>query len=137
MTIKIIVCDNDKAAALDAFINKTYEYGDNIMVSIEVFAPSDSPVFSNYPQNPKEAVKMLTNAFKGNKYFVKSGTSSENPGAAYVEFKPSIVQFYSDDISDWYLNTNLVASQAFNELMNFNPFAESAVRIYSTTSPNT
>jgi hypothetical protein len=134
MEIQINVCDYNKAEALSAFVKKNYDYG-NITLAINVLSPDLMPVTATAPRNLDETVGLLKRAFTGNKYFVTAGTVEEVPDVAFIEFKPDVVQFYSDDISDWYLNTNLVASQAFNDVMNFNPFSQEGVRVYATTSP--
>jgi hypothetical protein len=133
LEININVCDDEKANALSAFITKTHEFG-TILVRINVLAPDLSLVSLKAPKDAKDVVEMLNIALTGNQYFVRAGSLDEISDAAFVEFKPSVVQFYADDISDWYLNMNLVASKAFSEIMDFNLMSQDNVSIYATTS---
>lgn len=134
MEIKISVCNEDKAQALAAFLNRTHDFG-NLAVTVKIYTAESVPVNAIKPNDIKETVEMLNRALIGNEYFVKAGTGSTHQSeAAFAIFQPKVIQYYSDDISDWYLNTNEVASKVFSDVFNFNPFAEDAVRIYATTA---
>jgi hypothetical protein len=133
MKIRIDVCDYDKALALAAFLNKKYEYYKNLALTVQVYAPNSLPVSANLPTTPEEAVQVLNRALSGYPSFVKTGVNKKGT-AAFVEFKPVIVQFVSDDISDYYLNTNLPVSIAFRDLLSLNPLTKDSAKIYSTTS---
>jgi hypothetical protein len=134
MEIIISVCNEDKAQALAAFLNRTHDFG-HLAVTVKVYTAESVPVNPIKPNDIKETVEMLNRALTGNKYFVKAGIgSTQQSEAAFAIFQPKVIQYYSDDISDWYLNTNEVASKVFSDVFNFNPFAEDAVRIYATTA---
>ncbi|KTC91685.1 group-specific protein [Fluoribacter dumoffii] len=135
MNIKITVCNEEKGRALASFINRVHEYGDQMAVTVQVYASDLIPVEANPPSTANEAVELLNKALKGNKYFVKAGLGKRHQiDAAYALFKPMVVQFYSDDIGDWYLNTNEVAAKIFAEVFNLNPFADDAINVYASTS---
>ncbi|CAM2901385.1 Uncharacterised protein [Legionella steigerwaltii] len=134
MEIKVTVCNADKAHALASFINRVYEYGDKLAVTVKVYSSDSVPVEASAPSTPDEAAELLNHALKGNKYFVRAGVAARHLGdAAFALFKPMIVQYYSDDISDWYLNTNEVAAKAFGTVFNLDPYLEGAIRVYAST----
>lgn len=134
MNIKIEVCNYDKAVALSAFLNKKHEFGKGAAVTTQVYAPGQLPVVTNLPKGAEETSEFLNRALSGNTYFVKTGIVKNT---AYAEFKPAVVQYHSDDLSDVYLNTNLVASTAFREVLDLNLFSDKTARAYATTSKMT
>lgn len=136
MEVKINACSAEKANAIAAFVNKKYEFGDNLAVTVQVYSPNNIPVYANYPTTVEEAANLLDQALTGNNYFVKAGVGVGNgKGAAFAEFKPLVVHYYSDDIGDLYLNTNMAASAAFKEVFNLDPFGRNGnVRIFTGTS---
>ncbi|WP_133136472.1 group-specific protein [Legionella rowbothamii] len=137
MEISVTVCDEKKALALAAFLNKRHEFGDYLAVTVNVYAPNLLPVNATLPEDLGATAKLLGRALVGNKYFIKTGVGT-GPMAqlvAYAIFQPVVIQYYSDDMSDWYSNTNEVAAKVFSELFNLHPFDDTAVQIFSTTAP--
>lgn len=135
MEIKITVCNEDKARALASFINRVHEFGDNLAVIVKVYSTDSVPVEAISLNSLKETIELLNQALKGNKYFIKAGLGTrQQAGAAYALFRPMIVQYYSDDISDWFLNTNEVAAKVFGEVFNLNPYSEGSIKVYASTS---
>ncbi|KTD42613.1 group-specific protein [Legionella parisiensis] len=135
MEIKITVCDEDKARALASFINRVHYFGDNLAVTVKIYSIDSIPVEAISPSTLKETVELLNLALKGNKYFVKARLGTrQQAGTAYALFKPMIVQYYSDDISDWYLNTNEAAAKVFGTVFNLDPYTEGAVKLYASTT---
>ncbi|MFJ1268446.1 group-specific protein [Legionella lytica] len=137
MEISVMVCQDKKALALAAFLSKRHEFGDYLAVTVNVYAPNLLPVNATLPDDLEATAKMLSRALVGNKYFIKTGMGT-GPMAqlvAYAIFQPLVIQYYSDDISDWYSNTNEVAAKVFSEVFNLHPFDERAVPIFSTTAP--
>ncbi|WP_242605377.1 group-specific protein [Fluoribacter gormanii] len=135
MEIKITVCNEDKAQALASFVNRIHEFGERLVVTVKVYASDSIPVEASASSSVKESVELLTRALKGNKYFIKAGTAIRgHVESAYAVFKPQIIQYYSDDVGDWFLNSNEVAAKLFSDIFNLNPFAEDAVKIYASTA---
>ncbi|KTC81182.1 hypothetical protein Lche_3202 [Legionella cherrii] len=134
MEIKVTVCNEDKAHALASFINRIHEYGDKLAVTVKVYSSDSVPVEANAPSSPDEAAELLNQALKGNKYFVRAGVGTRYfDEAAFALFKPMIVQYYSDDLSDWYLYTNEVAAKVFAAVLNLDPYLEGAIKVYAST----
>jgi hypothetical protein len=136
MVIKVNVCNDKKALALAAFINKHYEFGDQLAVTVSVYGPNFVPVQENLPTSIEDAADLLSRALTGNKYFVKTGMGKSPTAqpAVYAIFKPLVVQYHSDDIGDWYLNTNEVAAKIFSDVFNLHPYDETAIKIFATTA---
>ena len=137
MEIRVLACDEKKAQALATFVNHRHEFGDLIAVTVTVYSPDLVPVEALIPSSVEDTAKLLSRALTGNKYFVKTGLGHSPTGqsVAYAIFKPEVVQYHSDDISDWYLNTNVVAATLFSDLLNLKPFDEKAHKIFATTAP--
>ncbi|KTD72209.1 group-specific protein [Legionella tucsonensis] len=135
MEIKVTVCNEDKAQALASFVNQVHEFGEQLAVTVKVYSSDSVPVEASTLSSLKEAVELLNRALKGNKYFIKTGIGIRgHVEAAYALFTPQIIQYYSDDISDWFLNNNEVAAKVFRDIFNLNPFAEDGVKIYASTA---
>lgn len=133
MEININVCEDNKALALAAFANKKYDFGDKL-VTVQVYSSSKIPVYADLPSTPEEVAKLLNIALKGNSFFVNAGVDKEKRvDSAFAQFKPITVQYFSDDFSDWHFNTNKVASTAFAEVLDLNPFADNGVSVFATT----
>ncbi|STY28025.1 Uncharacterised protein [Legionella wadsworthii] len=133
MEIKIKVCKEDKARALAYFINRQHDFG-NMVVTVKVYTEEYNPVEAIAPTTIKETVDLLNQALKGNKYFIKAGIGIRHQmETAYALFRPMIIQYYSDDISDWFLNTNEVAAKIFGAVLRLDPYSEDAIKIYPST----
>ncbi|WP_454784983.1 group-specific protein [Legionella sp. WA2024007413] len=133
MEIKVTVCNEDKARALASFINRVHTYGDELAVTVKIYSDS-APVEANAPSTPDEAVELINQALKGNKYFLSAGLGTRQyDGTAYALFKPMIVQYYADDTSDWYFNKNEVAAKAFGTVFNLDPYLDGAIKMYAST----
>lgn len=135
MSIDIAVCDESKAQALAAYLSKRHEFNSSLTVSVNVLY-ENTPIQVELPDSLTEQVTLLNQALSGNKYFIKARLAPNPLGqpSAYAEFSPSVIQYFSDDISDWYLNTNIVAAELFSQLFNLHPALDDAVNIFSTTS---
>lgn len=137
MEIRIWVCNDQKAQALAAFLNKRHEFGDYLAVNVLVYAPNSVSVEASLPESIDDTARLLSLALAGNKYFIKTGigTGPMAHPAAYAVFQPAVVQYYADDMSDWYKNTNEVAAKVFSDVFNLHPFEDGAVNIFATTIP--
>lgn len=131
MKIVVDVCDNNKAQSLAAFISKQHEFGSKLMVDVVVV--SNQSIIKPEPiYNTNQALSLMKQALEGNKHFVQAGGNSD---VMFAEFKPTVIQYLSDDISDWYRNTNLVAAEAFKQVLNLDKLIAVGIRVYTTTTP--
>jgi len=132
MEIVVNVCEANKASALATLISKQYAFGDKILVAVKVMSNHPVPAGS-IPNTLDDALKLLNMALNGNQLFVKTGTNALAQ-RGFVEFKPAVVQYYSDDISDWYSNSNLTASEAFKRILSLEEWTRNQVFVVTTTS---
>lgn len=132
MEVLVNVCNYNKAQALAALISKKHSYGPRLTLAIKV-AYNNSVVSGSAPTNTTEALNLISESFAGNELFVKV-IQTQNTPIGFVEFKPQIVQYYSDDISDWYRNTNLVAADAFKGILEVDSWRKAGIFVNPTTA---
>lgn len=134
MFVNVHVCEQTKAEALAAFISKNHQFGEQLAVRVTVLYDG-AAVESQLPDELEEQVMLLNKALNGNDFFVhaRTGLSPTNKVSAFAVFKPRVIQYFSDDISDWYLNTNVVAATLFSKLFDLYPTTDRATAIFATT----
>lgn len=134
MSVEVHVCEQKKAEALAAFISKNHQFGEQLAVRVAVLYDGVA-VEGQLPDALEEQVTLLNDALNGNAYFVyaRSGLSPTSTVSAFAVFKPRVIQYFSDDISDWYLNTNVVAATLFSKLFDLYPTTDKATAIFATT----
>ncbi len=134
MEVVVNVCDYNKALALSAFIGRKHAFGENLIVQVKVMFAGQAILPISRPNNIDETIVYLKRALDGNKYFVNVFTNSYKDGV-FVEFRPAVIQYFSDDFLDYYNNNNLVASEAFYQILNTDESTNSnEIRISTTTS---
>ncbi|XP_068724458.1 uncharacterized protein [Montipora capricornis] len=118
MFIPIVVDDKMKGESLRTLIRPSFPMG-NIKVITNV---TDSK------RNPWKAINITTNkqlqdvveaAFKGNPLFVKAEIKEIAPNYTPVGLimTKTVVQFFNDDLSDFYSNFNGVTAQVMSDLI--------------------
>lgn len=96
--IKLFVDNAEKADALTKLIPPVRLFG-NITFKITI-VPADGA-------EEVDMVKLFEKAFEGNPVFsfaAKQNNPMAGPEATYVVFENRVVQFYNDDLSDFYRN---------------------------------
>lgn len=125
----------DRAKALAGIISRDKVIG-NITVRVRVFlkgetTPIDPPDLPEGADPLAFTQEMIETALGKNPLFVTTHTPPWLVNL-FVEFKNDIVQFWNDDISDYYCNAKFIADDAFMEVMNHEYY--DAVFIGGTTS---
>lgn len=133
MEVLINVCEYNKAQALSTLLSKEHIFNDKLMVTVRVVFANQIMLPGLRPNNANEMIQQINSAFNGNQYFVQAAANA-NARIGMVEFKPAIVQYFADDISDWYRNTNLVAAEAFKRILDVNALRSAGIQLYVTTS---
>lgn len=112
--------DKEKGRALNTMIKSKHCIG-NIVVNVKVEDKQGNPYISCDISSKKNIVECIEKAFKTNNFYVETiAPDMEKRDAIYPVFKPVIVQFYNDDLSDYYNNYNSYPAQIFKEILNIN-----------------
>jgi hypothetical protein len=136
-TLDVVGCTQDVAESLGAILNPKYNFG-NVRLYVYVVGPSGMPVPSGAARSPKDdPVLTVQNYFQTalaqNPLFVTVHTD----GAFYdlfIEMKREVIQFWNDNLADYYGNTNLVAAEAFSDVCRSSYF-NNQVSVGWATSP--
>jgi hypothetical protein len=123
--IVIVAQDGGNPYALAAVLTLSYSMG-NITVQVQVLDPSGNPIRPQLPvgTDPITAVaEAVRTALRTNPYFVEVlepvGSLPPNfpqPPVVAV-FTRSVIQFYNDDLTDYYRNFNGVTADVFNDIL--------------------
>ncbi len=134
-TIK--VCNLEKAAALARLVGSEKNAGARIRIN---FVDAQSKAVS--PEdlgevNPERVVQLIHRALKENRYFAASEMGSAGFGGkmVWVEFKPSVISLWADNISDKYGRINYIAATAFDSVLGLKELAAAGFSVRVTTRP--
>ncbi|KEI02557.1 hypothetical protein ADU78_04075 [Clostridium botulinum] len=113
----MFIDDYTVAVTTRAILPEKYILG-NITMILNIYY-YDSLVSSqhNYKYTPEEVCSLFTTALKDNGFFQYVICLNKPFLGIYsviVIINKAVVQFFNDDISDFYLNTNEIASNSFN-----------------------
>lgn len=116
--LPITVQDPAQAQALAAILKPQYSLG-NIEVQVQI-NPGTQEVKPAAVTNPAQAVQLIQIALKGNPLLVDVLVKQVGPWAppaVWPIFTKSVVQFFNDDISDYYSNFNGVTADIFRTVL--------------------
>ena len=116
-SVSIDVKDRNKALALSAIIVPAKSFG-RIDVYTSILHCGRAVTPSEQPQNLRTLIRTVEEALNTNHYFecVKSGRLFGS-NIIFPIFKKSVIQFFNDDLSDFYNNFNGVAADVFAEVL--------------------
>lgn len=123
-----IVAVDGSCYPLAAILKPSYDMG-NIKVYVQVLDRSGKPIKPSLPvgTDPVDAVlQAIKGGLTGNEYFVDAiniiGTLPRNHPLnqyqAVVILTKSVIQFFNDDLSDYYSNLNAISENIFADVMN-------------------
>ena len=120
--VKLFVDNEDKADALTMLLPEVYEFG-NVRLRIQVIPADSNGTNSIDADTPID--QLYETAFAGNGAFSFAKTIRGVmllDGITYVVFKKRVVQFYTDNLSDYYGNCSTlyqeIAKDVFGEQNN-------------------
>jgi len=118
MVLPIIVDDEKKGRALRTIIRQNFPMG-NILVTTEVKNGKGKCWAAIIIENEKQLQDVITDAMAGNPLFVeaKLGAVPPFPRVGFIMTK-TVVQFWNDDLSDFYGNFNGVTAEVVSDLIN-------------------
>lgn len=134
MVVPIIVDDKKKGTALRTLIRANFPMG-NIIVITEVQNSKGESWQALIIKNEKQLRGAITDAYSGNPLFVEAKSKERIPGFPIqvgLIMTKTVVQFFNDDLSDYYSNFNGVTAQVMSDLIN-NSFAADAVQVLMGT----
>ena len=121
--IKLYVDNDDKAAALQILLPREYNFG-NITLKIEII-PANADDINTFINENTPLDELFEIAFDGNGAFSFAKTIHGVmllDGITYVVFKKQVVQYYTDDLSDYFGNCSTlyqeIAKDVFGEKQN-------------------
>lgn len=139
--IDLIGGDADICKGLVVVLKSAYNYG-GIKVEVRVFDREGKRYQrpERIEGNLKDAIQNhFRNALRDNPFFVRviDAPSFDWMPTIWLEFKPAVVQFFNDNIGDFYGNANLIAAGAFEDLCETDISSGSveSYRIGFTTAP--
>lgn len=117
-TIDLIGSDADVCNGLAYVLTSQYNYG-GIKVALRVLDKDGKLYTSQILGDGDDAESILRkhfqNALRDNPYFIRilEKTSGFMGKTIWLEFNPDVIQFFNDNIGDYYGNNNYVAAEAF------------------------
>lgn len=138
-----------KARALDEILIHEFNFG-NIKVFLDVLFEDkklDINFYNNYLTSAqmvnecqKQVKKIIDDALRTNPYYISAILVPDMPlipecvrGSVSLNFDNKIIQFYADDIADIFGNRNVIAADAFKELLRENYYG--CTKITFATAP--
>ena len=120
----------EKARALATILTLRQTFG-NIVVDIEILHNGNGVSPYEPPLTNAELLRIFNQALGTNSYFRNVRLGGLVAESIFPIFKKEVIQFFNDDISDFYQNFNGVASNVFVEVLrpdiygtNINPSTE-------------
>lgn len=124
--IDVVCTDYEEAYPMASILRPQYDMG-NITVFVQVLDRSGNPIKPEWPTGckPVDCLYMVvTKALKNNPLFVGAVKPEFPPGIpppphgdVVAIIKKVVIQFWNDDLSDYYGNFNGVAQNVFKEVV--------------------
>jgi len=105
-----------EANALAQILASSATFG-NISLSVVVINPEQ--IIIN-PTSPEIVINLFNTAFRSNPLYVEAKSKPLLAGSTEIVFPifaEKVVQFFNDDLTDYYSNANLVAADAFKAVL--------------------
>jgi hypothetical protein len=116
-SMQVTATNPAKAQALAAVLVQNQQFG-NITVQVTVQGQHTS---AETGLTPTQLAEQLNTAFKGNPYFIRTEVRPLWPGrpnaVVFPIFAAKVIQFFNDDLSDYYNNYNAVAADVFGQML--------------------
>lgn len=118
--VRLVVADEAKAIALAKSLQPEHEMGtETVRVTV---IDINGLAYNNDPDDdPSDIVETVDDALRSNMMFHSAVVSDRVPpvgvGQVVAIFQPMIVQFFNDDLTDYFYNANLVAASVFGDLL--------------------
>ncbi|TCP68313.1 hypothetical protein [Baia soyae] len=117
--IIVTVSENEKAKAIATLLNPTQTFG-NVEVLVVVINEGELITPLPCPLNAFLIASLVQTALTGNEFFQKVVVQPQlpnQPNAVYPVFKPEVIQFFNDDISNLCNTFTGVAASVFQDVL--------------------
>ena len=133
MGIPITVDDKKKGTALRTLIRTNFPMG-KIVVSTDVKNKKEERWPAKIIANTEDLEEAIIDAYTGNPLFVETKRRIFPPAFSQVGLimTKTVVQFFNDDLTDFYFNFNGVTAHVMSDLIHMS-FAKDAVQIVMGT----
>lgn len=118
-TLPVVTADPATGTALATLLTQIFPMG-NVVVTVAVQNTDGRPWEARVISTVDALAGAVKDAFHANPLFTDVLVGSNFPGAytqVVAVFVPAVVQFYNDDLSDYYRNFNGVAAKVFDEIL--------------------
>lgn len=134
MVVPIIVNDEKKGTALRTLIRANFPMG-NIIVITDVKNSKGERWQALIIKDEKQLRDVMTDAYTGNPLFVEAKSREPIPGfpaQVGLIMTKTVVQFFNDDLSEYYSNFNGVTAEVMSDLIS-KSFAGDKVQVLMGT----
>jgi hypothetical protein len=136
-SIDVRACSADVAGALGVVLKRDWQWG-NIHEHIRVLDPAgaETGTYLSPGADPVATVaQLLRTAFAGNRMFraVRVSPAPFGSPEIWAETAKEVVQFFNDDLSDFYQNKNEIAEAGFRHVCH-STYLDGTVHVGWTTS---
>jgi hypothetical protein len=131
--IKVTVSDQNKANALATIVQRNQVFG-NVGVQVQILYQGQQavPIAIGSAQ---QLAKVVQTALGGNGWFVEVQSRGLTPGSkqevVFPIFQKAVIQFFNDDLSDYYSNFNGVVDSVFANVLSG---AVAGIPVYNSTA---
>lgn len=114
----VLVSELKKAAAIKYLLPAEVDFG-NVRVNATILGPNENSIAVSENAVRKKPTELLADAFTGNPIYVKFyEVSFYGLEKCYCIFAKEVIQFYSDDLTDYLGNCNTLAEDIAREIFN-------------------
>ncbi|MDO5575331.1 MAG: hypothetical protein Q4G60_15280 [bacterium] len=113
----ILVYNQEKADAIKAILPQKVERG-NITIDVTILGPGEDDIKPDVKPDREATIEDIHAAFTGNPVFERTITRTLGMYViSYCVFKKEVIQFWNDDLSDYFGNYNGLASDIAKEIL--------------------
>jgi len=131
-------CTGEITKSLEAILRRNWDFG-GIRVVINILGPRGAVAATSVDQKVGMTMAAVESHFKTvlaeNPLFIKTiGATTISPKMLWVEMDMGVIQYWNDNIDDYYGNNNEVAAKVFARLFK-SSFNKGGIIVMWTTTP--
>jgi hypothetical protein len=139
-TLDVTACSKKLASSLAVILRRDWSFG-NVHLHVRVLDSTGQEVNPRIQPGPDPVATIKAQfeaALADNPLFskiIENQSSSQDRNSFWVEIKKEVIQFFNDDLTDYYSNKNAVAENAFRHVC-LSTFFKGSVVVGWTTAPD-